>query len=134
SAPLGIRHVIAAVNKMDLQGYSKEVFRGVADEFEDFCLRLGIPNTYAIPVSALEGENVVTRGENTPWYRGPSLLELLEALPVSGAPDSAALRFPVQYVIRPNAEFRGFAGRIAAGTLRRGAAVVALPSGAKTRV
>jgi sulfate adenylyltransferase subunit 1 len=134
SALLGIRHVVAAVNKMDLQGYSKEVFRGVADEFEDFCLRLGIPNTYAIPVSALEGENVVTRGENTPWYRGPSLLELLETLPVSGSPDSAALRFPVQYVIRPNAEFRGFAGRISAGTLRRGAAVVALPSGVKTRI
>ena len=134
SALLGIRHVVAAVNKMDLQGYSREIFRGVADEFEDFCLRVGIPNTYAIPVSALEGENVVTRGEKTAWYRGPSLLELLETLPVDGASESAALRFPVQYVIRPNAEFRGFAGRISAGTLRRGASVVALPSGAKTRI
>jgi sulfate adenylyltransferase large subunit len=134
SALLGIRHVVAAVNKMDLHGYSKEIFRGVADEFEDFCLRVGIPNTYAIPVSALEGENVVTRGKNTPWYRGLSLLELLEMLPVNGASESAALRFPVQYVIRPNAEFRGFAGRIASGTLRRGAAVVALPSGGKTRI
>jgi sulfate adenylyltransferase subunit 1 len=134
SALLGIRHVIAAVNKMDLHGYSREVFRGVAEEFEDFCLRVGIPNTYTIPVSALQGENVVARGENTDWYRGPSLLELLETLPVTGASESAALRFPVQYVIRPDAQFRGFAGRIFAGTLRRGAAVVALPSGAKTRI
>src|SRR5215470_18439831 len=84
SALLGIRHVIAAVNKMDLHGYSREIFRGVAEEFEDFCLRVGIPHTYAIPVSALEGENVVERGQNTDWYRGPALLELLESLPVAG--------------------------------------------------
>jgi bifunctional enzyme CysN/CysC/sulfate adenylyltransferase subunit 1 len=134
SALLGIRHVIAAVNKMDLHGYSREVFRGVAEEFEDFCLRLGIPNTYVIPVSALEGENVVERGQKTDWYRGPALLELLESLPVAGTAETAALRFPVQYVIRPNAEFRGFAGRVSAGMLRRGAAVVALPSGARTKV
>jgi len=134
SALLGIRHVIAAVNKMDLHGYSKEVFRGVAEEFEDFCLRVGIPNTYAIPVSALQGENVVARGLNTEWYRGPALLELLETLPVTGASEAAPLRFPVQYVIRPNAEFRGFAGRVSAGTLRRGATVVALPSGEKSKI
>lgn len=134
SALLGIRHVVAAVNKMDMHAYNKEIFRGVADEFEDFCLRVGIPNTYAIPVSALQGENVVERGRNTDWYRGPCLLELLETLPVTSASDSAALRFPVQCVIRPNAEFRGFAGRISAGTLRRGAPVIALPSGAKTRI
>ena len=134
SVLLGIQHVIAAVNKMDLTGYSEEVFHTVAGEFEEFCRQLGVRHTFAVPVSALEGENVVERGRKMEWFQGPTLLELLESLPVARAVESEALRFPVQCVIRPDAAFRGFAGRVATGTLRRGAAVMALPSGTRTRI
>ena len=134
SALLGIRHIIAAVNKMDLAGYDESVFQAVTQDFQEFCRRLRVPNTYAIPVSALHGENVVERGSRMDWYRGPTLLELLETLPRARAEDQAALRFPVQYVIRPDAAFRGFAGRVAAGMLQQGAPVMALPSGIRTRI
>jgi bifunctional enzyme CysN/CysC/sulfate adenylyltransferase subunit 1 len=134
SVLLGIPHVIAAVNKMDLAGYSEQVFHNVATEFEEFCRQLGVRHTFAIPVSALEGENVVERGRKMEWFHGPTLLELLETLPVAHVAESEALRFPVQYVIRPDAAFRGFAGRVSTGTLRRGAPVVALPSGTSTRI
>jgi len=134
SALLGIPHVIAAVNKMDLVGYSEEIFATVAREFQEFCGQFGVRNTHAIPVSALEGENVVARGRATDWYDGSTLLELLETLPVARAAATEALRFPVQYVIRPDAAFRGFAGRVSTGTLRRGATVVALPSRTPTRI
>ena len=134
SALLGIDHVIAAVNKMDLASYEQNVFQRVEQEFQAFCRQLGIRNTYVIPVSALQGENIVERGEQMQWYDGPTLLDLLESIPDTGARHSAALRFPVQYVIRPDAAFRGFAGRVCAGTLRPGAAVVALPSGVKSRI
>ncbi|PYP89228.1 MAG: sulfate adenylyltransferase subunit CysN [Candidatus Angelobacter sp. Gp1-AA117] len=134
SALLGIDHVIAAVNKMDLAGYDQNVFQRVEQEFQAFCRQFGIRNTCVIPVSALQGENVVEHGEQMQWYDGPTLLELLENIPDTNAHHSAALRFPVQYVIRPDAAFRGFAGRVCAGTLRPGAAVVALPSGVKSRI
>jgi sulfate adenylyltransferase large subunit len=133
---LGVPHLIAAVNKMDLVRFSREVFDRIAAEFREFTARLNIGSVYAVPVSALDGDNVVIRSHRTPWFSGPALLEYLETLPssVGGLAANSPLRLPIQYVIRPNASFRGFAGQIASGMLRPGTTVVALPSGVKTRV
>jgi sulfate adenylyltransferase subunit 1 len=135
---LGVRHVIVAINKMDLVDYAEEVFRNIQREVEEF---LKIANAdgqpielYSLPVSALLGVNVAKRSEETPWYNGPSLLELLESLPSVEQTSRAALRFPTQRVVRPNQHFRGFAGQIASGAVRVGDAVTALPSGWKSRV
>jgi sulfate adenylyltransferase large subunit len=131
---LGVQHIIAAVNKMDLVGFSQEVFERIAAEFREFADQLGIKSLYAVPVSALEGDNVVRRSPRTPWFEGPALLQYLENLSVSDTAAAGPLRLPVQYVIRPDATFRGFAGQIASGTIRPGSTVVALPSGLKTKV
>ncbi|MGC1911716.1 MAG: sulfate adenylyltransferase subunit CysN [Candidatus Acidiferrales bacterium] len=131
---LGVRHIVAAINKMDLADYSREVFERIAADFHTFVHQLGVTGAYAIPVSALEGDNVVRRSPRMPWFDSPSLLEYLEELPTQESESGGPLRFPVQYVVRPDANFRGFAGRIASGTLRPGDSVVALPSGVKTRV
>ena len=131
---LGVKHIVAAVNKMDLVGFSQEVFDRITGEFRAFADHLGIGAVYAVPVSALEGDNVVRRSKRMPWFEGPPLLEYLETVPVSEGAASGPLRFPVQYVVRPDASFRGFAGRVASGELRPGMTVVALPSGVKTRV
>lgn len=132
---LGIRHVVAAVNKMDLVQYSADVFYRVQEEFQELARKLDLVDVYALPISALEGDNVVRRSSRMPWFEGPALLQYLEDLP--GDDKAAALgavRFPVQYVIRPDQGFRGFAGRLESGTLRPNDEVVALPSGVHTRV
>ncbi|HKT52218.1 MAG TPA: sulfate adenylyltransferase subunit CysN [Candidatus Angelobacter sp.] len=134
SALLGINHIIAAVNKMDLVGYSQSAYRDVSQDFQEFCLKLGVQNTYAVPVSALHGNNIVQSGSQMGWYEGPTLLQLLEELPATRSTRTGALRFPVQYVIRPHAGFRGFAGRVSSGALHKGANVVALPSGVTTSI
>jgi sulfate adenylyltransferase subunit 1 len=131
---LGVQHIIAAVNKMDLVGFSQEVFERIAAEFREFADQLGIKSLYAVPVSALDGDNIVRRSPRTPWFEGPALLEYLEGLRVSDTAASGPLRFPVQYVIRPDSTFRGFAGQLASGILRAGATIVAMPSGIKTTV
>ncbi len=131
---LGVEHIVAAVNKMDLVGFSQEVFERITAEFRAFANHLGIGEIYAVPVSALEGDNVVRRSKRMPWFEGPALLEFLESVPVGDGAISSPLRFPVQYVVRPDASFRGFAGRVASGELRPGMSVVALPSGVKTKV
>jgi sulfate adenylyltransferase subunit 1 len=131
---LGVGHIVAAVNKMDLVAFSQEVFERISAEFRKFADHIGIKNVYAVPVSALEGDNVVRRSKRMPWFEGPALLEHLEELPSSISSASGPLRFPVQYVIRPDASFRGFAGQIASGELRPGISVMALPSGVKTKV
>jgi bifunctional enzyme CysN/CysC/sulfate adenylyltransferase subunit 1 len=131
---LGIRNVLAAVNKMDLVDYQEEVFLQVAQDFLQLAAQLGITRTQCVPISALEGDNVVKRSERTFWYQGPTLLEHLETVPVSAGDSLESLRFPVQMVIRPDANFRGFAGRIASGVIRPGDNVLALPSGQRTRV
>src|SRR5271167_4087283 len=115
---LGVEHIVAAVNKMDLVAFSEEVFNRISEDFRAFADQLGIRNLYAVPVSALEGDNVVRRSKRMPWFEGPALLEHLETLPVGSASLGAPLRFPVQYVIRPDASFRGFAGQVASGELR----------------
>ena len=131
---LGVQHIIAAVNKMDLVEYSKEVFERIADEFQALAEQLKVKSLYIVPMSALEGDNVVQRSARMNWFTGPSLLEYLETLPVGDAVAGGPLRFPVQYVIRPDATFRGFAGQLASGELRPGMTVVAVPSGVKSRV
>jgi phenylpropionate dioxygenase-like ring-hydroxylating dioxygenase large terminal subunit len=108
--------------------------REIAADFQKLAQRLGIANVLAIPVSALRGDNVVDSSARMPWFTGPTLLEYLENLPVQNGGEAGPLRLPIQYVLRPDPRFRGFAGQIASGILRRGAAVIALPSGIKTRV
>jgi bifunctional enzyme CysN/CysC len=135
---LGIRHVVVAINKMDLAGYSQARFEEIRAEYAAFAAKLALSTPVYIPMSALEGDNVAQRSQAMSWYRGPSLLEHLETVPLKshGAVGSAeaALRFPVQTVLRPDLDFRGFSGTIAAGTVRVGDAIVALPSGKRSRI
>ena len=131
---LGTRHLVAAINKMDLVDFSEEVFRKISADFEELVRSFGDAALTVIPVSALEGDNVVLRSARTPWYSGPTLLEHLECVPVWTDAAARAFRMPVQRVIRPDQNFRGFAGQISAGTIRKGDAVTALPSGRTSRV
>ncbi len=131
---LGTRHIVAAVNKMDLVGYSQEVFATLERDLHQLASRLGITDLLCIPISALNGDNVVDRGTAMPWYSGPTLLEHLETVPVSYGSANAPFRLPVQRVIRPDQHYRGFAGQIAAGTVWPGDRVVALPSGRTSRI
>src|SRR5690606_32745409 len=134
---LGIRHVLLAVNKMDLVGYDEAVFNDIVAGYRELAGQLGIPNVTCIPLSALRGDNMLERSANTPWYEGVSLLEHLETVDVSRDADTTggpAFRMPVQWVCRPNQEFRGFAGTIVAGDTAPGEEVVALPSGQRSKV
>jgi sulfate adenylyltransferase large subunit len=131
---LGIPRVVAAINKMDLVDYREEVFRKLRSDFADLASRVGLRSVEAIPISALEGDNVVHRSERMPWYEGPPLLEYLESIEPARRNNGAAFRLPVQRVIRPHQNFRGFAGQIAAGTIYPGDRVVALPSGQTSRI
>jgi bifunctional enzyme CysN/CysC/sulfate adenylyltransferase subunit 1 len=131
---LGIRHVLAAVNKMDLVDYREEVFLNLERDFLQLAELVAIPHVQCVPISALDGDNVVERSGRTSWYQGPTLLEHLETVPLRASDALENLRFPVQLVIRPDAQFRGFAGRIASGVIRPGDDVLALPSGQRTRV
>jgi sulfate adenylyltransferase large subunit len=131
---LGISNVLAAVNKMDMVEYREDVFLTLQKEFLELAGQLGIANVQCIPISALEGDNVVQQSKRTPWYSGPTLLEYLETVPLLEKIVRDDFRFPVQTVIRPDAAFRGFAGRVASGVVRPGDEVLALPSGQKTRV
>jgi len=131
---LGLQQVVAAVNKMDLIDWSEARFRKIETEFIAFCAKLGIADPIVVPISALTGENVVSRGKNTPWYSGSPILELLESVPICHPAADAPFRMPVQYVIRPSLDFRGFAGTIASGSVKVGDRVRILPSGRETRV
>ena len=131
---LGIPHVVAAVNKMDLVGYSQESYAAIRREFDALCAQLGLADEVTIPVSALEGDNVVAASAHMSWYTGPTLLEYLETVPLERAETTGPMRFPVQLVLRPDANFRGFAGQVARGTLRAGDRVMALPSRRETTV
>jgi sulfate adenylyltransferase large subunit len=131
---LGIPHVVAAVNKMDLVEYSQETFAAIRAEFLELAAQLGLRSVEMIPVSALEGDNVVTPSGKMPWYQGPTLLEYLETVPLREGEVEGPVRFPVQLVLRPDANFRGFAGQVARGVLRAGERVIALPSRRETFV
>jgi sulfate adenylyltransferase subunit 1 len=131
---LGIPNVLVAINKMDLVNYSEDVFLKLRADFAALAKQLAVPRVVAIPISALAGDNVVERGARMPWYHGPTFLEHLETVPLHVETPSDAVRFPVQYVIRPDASFRGFAGQVASGAIRPGDEVESLPSGRKSRV
>jgi sulfate adenylyltransferase large subunit len=131
---LGIPHLVVAVNKMDLVDFREDVFTAIREEFRAFAGQLDAGEITYIPISALEGDNVVTHSTRTPWYDGPPLLEHLETVPVASDRNLADFRFPVQYVVRPNLDFRGFAGQVASGVVRRGDAITVLPSGRTSRV
>ncbi len=131
---LGIRHVVVAVNKMDLVDYSEARFREICQEYADFAKGLDLRDVYELPMSALKGDNVVSPGDNMPWFQGPALMEHLETVDIASDLDVETVRFPVQLVVRPDLDFRGFAGTIASGVLRPGDEVVAQPSGVASRV
>ena len=131
---LGVPRVVVAVNKMDLVGYDAGVFERIRDEYGAWAARLGFADLVFIPISALAGDNVVTRSERMPWYEGPSLLTHLEQVYVAGDANLIDFRFPVQRVVRPDQSFRGYAGQVVSGVVRPGDEVVVLPSGLRTRV
>jgi sulfate adenylyltransferase large subunit len=131
---LGTRHIVAAVNKMDLVDYSSEVFASLERDLHQLAAKLGITSFTSIPVSALLGDNVVDRGTNLPWYEGPTLLEYLETVPTGHDAAGLPFRLPIQRVIRPDQDYRGFAGQIASGSVWPGDRVIALPSGRTSRV
>jgi sulfate adenylyltransferase large subunit len=131
---LGIPHIAVAVNKMDLVDFSPDVFATIRAEFTGYAQQIGLKNLAFFPISALDGDNIVERSPRTPWYEGVPLLEHLEQVAVEEGLGGEELRFPVQYVIRPSLDFRGYAGQMASGTLRVGDQVMALPSGRITTV
>ena len=131
---LGIRHVILAVNKMDLMGWSQSVFDAIVSDFSAFAAQIGLKTFDAIPMSALRGDNITETSARSPWYAGPPLMRLLETLEVGDDLQADPFRLPVQWVNRPNLDFRGFSGQIAAGTVRPGDPVRVLPSGRTSTV
>jgi bifunctional enzyme CysN/CysC len=131
---LGIRHIVLAVNKIDLVGYDRAVFDRIVEDFRSFAGDLGFATIQPIPLSARHGDNVTRGSENTPWYGGPHLLEYLETVPIEDANLGKPFRFPVQYVSRPDLDFRGFAGQVASGSVAVGDTVTVAKSGQSTRV
>ncbi|HET6435866.1 MAG TPA: sulfate adenylyltransferase subunit CysN [Xanthomonadaceae bacterium] len=131
---LGIRHVVLAVNKMDLVDYDQARFEAIAAAYRELATRLGIDNVACIPLSALRGDNMLERSPSTPWYAGPALLQHLESVRVERGTRDGALRLPVQWVCRPDQGFRGFAGTVVAGEAAPGMEVAILPSGRRTRI
>lgn len=135
---LQIKHVVICVNKMDLVGYSEEVFEKIKEDYQQFSSKLNIPDIRFIPISALNGDNVVDRSDKMPWYKGSTLMYALETVHIASDLDYVNSRFPVQYVIRPQNDeyhdFRGYAGRIAGGVFKPGDEVLALPSGFTTKI
>src|SRR4051812_11077833 len=131
---LGIKHLVVAINKMDLMGYSQQTFDRIREEYLSFIQTLGFNDLQFIPMSALKGDNVAEGSKAMPWYQGPTLLQHLESVPIAGDRNMSDLRFPVQMVLRPHLNFRGFAGTIASGVVRKGDAVRVLPSGKTSRV
>lgn len=131
---LGIKHIVVAINKMDLLGFNEIAFEKIKKDYLAFAEKLGTKNVHFVPMSALNGDNVVNRSEQTPWYQGQTLMEILESVPVDADKNFSDFRFPIQYVNRPNLNFRGFCGTIASGVIRVGDQIKVLPSGKTSRV
>ena len=135
---LQVPHLLVAVNKMDLVGFQQSVYEQIREEFTVFASKLSVPDLQVVPISALEGDNVVERSANMPWYEGPSILYHLENLHIASDQNLTDVRFPVQYVVRPKSashhDYRGYAGQVAGGVLKPGDEVMVLPSGMTTRV
>lgn len=126
---LGIRHIVIAINKMDLLGFDETVFENIKADYLKFAEKLNMKDIYFVPMSALEGDNVVNRSEKASWYKDKTLMEILESVPVSANRNYQDFRFPVQYVNRPNLDFRGFCGNLASGVVKTGDVIKVLPSG-----
>ncbi|MFK8110746.1 MAG: sulfate adenylyltransferase subunit CysN [Rubripirellula sp.] len=131
---LGIRHVVVAVNKMDLVDFSEERYDEICDDYRSFAARLDLPDLHFIPMSALDGDNVVERSEKSPWYTGSTMMSFLESVYIGSDRNLQDFRMPVQYVNRPNLDFRGFCGTIASGIIRQGEEIMVLPSKQKSKV
>ncbi|MDP3783541.1 MAG: sulfate adenylyltransferase subunit CysN [Sphingopyxis sp.] len=132
---IGIKHIVLAVNKMDLVGYDKTVFERILLSYRAFASEIGITNFTAIPISGFKGDNITALSDNMPWFKGPALIEHLEGVEIAAAADEAKpFRLPVQWVNRPNLDFRGFSGQIASGTVKPGDAIRVLPSGKTTSI
>jgi bifunctional enzyme CysN/CysC len=131
---LGIRHVVVAINKMDLVGWSEDIFERIKDEYTGFATRLEMGDLRVVPISALKGDNIVEGSTHMPWYQGETLLHLLETVHIASDRNLIDLRFPVQYVNRPNLDFRGFCGTVASGVIREGDEIAVLPSNQRSRV
>ena len=131
---LGIKHVVLAVNKMDLVDYDEAVYNKIVEDYKSFVTRLDIPDIKPIPISALKGDNVVDVTDAMPWYKGESLLEFLETVHIGADQNYEDFRYPVQYVLRPNLDFRGFSAKVSSGIVKKGDEIMALPSGKKSRV
>ena len=131
---LGIPHLLVCINKMDLVDFSREVYESISAEFRAFAGQLDFKDVSFVPVSALRGDNIVEKSGAAPWYTGPSVLSFLETVPIAADRDLDHFRYPVQYVLRPHLNYRGFAGEIASGRVRRGDPILVLPSRRLTRV
>ncbi len=131
---LGIKHIIVAVNKMDLKDYNEDVFNNIRQEYTQFGNSLGLDDVHFIPLSALIGDNVVNSSDNMTWYKGPTLIDLLENISIAPDTNTEKMRFPVQYVNRPNLDFRGYCGTVASGVIQPGDAVSILPQGKTSTV
>jgi adenylyl-sulfate kinase len=131
---LGIKHVVLAVNKMDLVNYDQKVFNDICADYKAFITQLDVPDVNFIPLSALKGENVVEPTTQMTWYHGPSMLEFLESVHISSDRNFDDMRFPVQYVLRPDLDFRGFSARVASGIIRKGEEIMVLPSRKTSRI
>jgi bifunctional enzyme CysN/CysC len=131
---IGISRVVLAVNKMDLVGYSQATFDAIVSDYREFAARIGLTNITPIPLSAVYGDNIIERGSNMPWYSGPTLMQHLELVPLPDSATDRPFRLPVQWVNRPNQDFRGFAGQIASGSVARGDRIRVLPSGRESQV
>ncbi|SEI59202.1 adenylylsulfate kinase /sulfate adenylyltransferase subunit 1 [Azotobacter beijerinckii] len=133
---LGIKHIVVAINKMDLMGFDQGVFDSISADYLQFAERIGLKpsSLHFVPMSALKGDNVVNKSERAPWYQGPSLMEILETVEIAADRNVTDMRFPVQYVNRPNLNFRGFAGTLASGIVHKGDEIAVLPSGKTSKV
>src|SRR5690606_38552659 len=131
---LGIRHLVVAINKMDLVDFDEARFNSIKNDYLAFAKNLGERDFFFVPISALDGDNVVSVSERTPWYKGQSLMQILETVEIAGDKNTQDFRFPVQYVNLPNLDFRGFCGTVASGVVRRGDEIRVLPSGKTSKI
>ena len=131
---LGVKHIVVAINKMDLVDYSQEVYERIRDEYIQFAARMSSDDVHFIPISALDGDNVVSRSEKMPWYDGNTLMHMLENVYIASDSNLQDFRFPVQYVNRPHLDFRGFCGTVASGTIKKGDEIMVLPARTTSRV
>lgn len=131
---LGIKHIVVAINKMDIKGYEQQVYNDIRKDYSEFARELEMEDVHYVPLSALVGDNVVNKSEHMPWYTGETLMQLLENVEIAGDANVQDVRFPVQYVNRPNLDFRGYCGTLASGILKPGDEITVLPSGKESTV